>query len=212
MDIMETKTFNYGGFTFEPKGQFKDYGIKPGKNELRNICRALHYCNSGFVADGDKKFNYEDFYKAAGDSKDDVFLCKETGELYVPCAAVLCIFDRDSTDVEVGRRYESRIAEKEEHERFVKREELKSVMCLTDKQRDAINALREAAYKCCEVGLNFAVDGSDMYVFRADLLEDVTDDMAPMKGQDMITTGFYLVIENAWDACEGLYANPKTIN
>lgn len=208
---MDTKTFTYGGFTFEPKGQFKDYGIKKGKNEMRNICRALHYYNAGCVADGDEKFNYEEFYKASGDSKDDVFLCKETGELYVPCAAVLCIFDQQSDDDEVGRRYERRIAKKKEHEEFLKKEALKNVMCLTDDQRDAINALREAAYKCCEVGLNFAVDGGDMYAFRADLLEGLTDDMAPMDGQVRIETGMYLAIENAWDACEGLYANPKEV-
>lgn len=209
---METKTFTYGGYTFEPRGQFKDYGIKPGKNEMRNICRAFHYYNAGYVADGDVKFNYEEFYKAAGDGCDaDVFFCEETGELYVPCAAVLCIFDRKATDEEVGKRYERRIAEREEHERHVKQEALKNVMCLTDEQSKAIDALREAAFKCCEVGLNFAADGTDMYVFRADLLQDITDDMAPMNGQERIETGMYLAIENAWDVCEGLYANPKEI-
>lgn len=209
---MAKKTFTYGGYTFEPRGQFKDYGIKSGKNEMRDVCRALHYFNAGCVADGDEKFNYDDFYEAAGQCEDDVFFCKETNELYVPCAAVLCIFDRESTDDEVGGRYNKRIAQREEHEEFVKREALKNAMCLTDEQRKAINALREAAYKCCEVGLNFAANGGDMYVFRADTLKDITDDMAPMEGQVQIESGMYLAIENAWDACEGLYANPKDIN
>ena len=99
----------------------------------------------------------------------------------------------------------------EEHEEFVKREALKNVMCLTDEQKDAIDALREAAYKCCKVGLNFAANGGNMYAFRADTLKDITDDMAPLEGQVQIENGMYLAIENAWDACEGLYANPKDV-
>lgn len=209
---METKTFTYGGYTFEPRGQFKDYGIKPGKNEMRNICRALHYYNAGYVADGDERFDYDEFYKAAGDGCDaDVFFCKETGEQYVPCSSVLCVFDKASTSDEVMARYRKRIAEREEHERHVKQEALKNVMCLTDEQTLAINALREAAFKCSELGLSFAADGTDMYVFRADLLQDITEDMAAMNGQERIETGMYLAIENAWDACEGLYANPKEV-
>lgn len=206
---MKTNTFTYGGYTFEPRGQFKDYGIKKGKNEMRNICRALHYYNAGYVADGKEKFNYDEFYKAAGQCEDDVFFCKETTELYVPCAAVLSIFDRKSTYEEVGDRYNKRIAQREEQERTVKREALKQAMILTDEQSRAIDALREAAYKCCELGLNFAVDGSDMYAFRADTLKDLTDNMVPMEGQEQIESGLYLAIENAWDACDGLYANVK---
>jgi len=203
------KTFKYGGYTFEPRGQFKDFGIKADKNEFYNITRALHYPNSGKVADGDEPFNYDDFYKAAGEQVDDVFYCKETGELYVPCADVLAVFDQKCRGDEVLARCNRRIAEREEQERMKKREELKNAMCLTDKQRDAINALREAAVACCEAGLNFAANGTDMYVFRADLLKDLTDNMVPMEGQEQITTGMYLAIENAWDACEGLYANVK---
>lgn len=207
---METKqTFTYGGYTFEPRGEFKDYGIKSGKNELRSICSALYYYNSGYVADGDEKFNYDEFYEAAGHCKDDVFFCKETNELYVPCAAVLCIFDRESTGDDVGDRYNKRIAQRKEHEESKKKEAMKNAICLTDEQSDAIDALREAAFKCCEVGLNFAANGGDMYVFRADTLKDITDNMVPMEGQVPIENGMYIAIENAWDACEGLYANVK---
>jgi len=207
---METKTFTYGGYTFEPRGQFKDYGIMPGRSEMRQICRAIHYPNSGYVADGDVKFNYDEFYKAAGDDCDaDVFFCKETGEQYVPCSSVLCVFDKESTSDEVMERYRARIAKRDEHERFVKQEALKNALCLTRDQEAAIVFLREAAMRCCDLGLNFAVDGTDMYVFRADLLQDITEDMAAAEGQERIETGMYLAIENAWDACEGLYANPK---
>lgn len=209
---METKTFTYGGFTFEPKGQFKDYGIKPDKNEMRNICCKLNNSGFGYVADGDEKFVYDEFYKAAGGCEDDVFMCRENGILYVPCGESLQIFTPEPHEYgSVTEAYNRRRAKREERIRFQKQEALKNAMCLTDDQRDAINALRDAAYKCCEVGLNFAVDGGDMYAFRADLLEGLTDDMAPMDGQVRIETGMYLAIENAWDACEGLYAKAKAI-
>lgn len=209
---METKTFTYGGFTFEPKGQFKDYGIKPDKNEMRNICCKLNNSGFGLVADGDEPFIYDDFYKAAGGCDDDVFLCKENGILYVPCGESLQIFTPEHHEFgSVTAAYNRRRQEREERERVKKREALKNVMCLTDDQRDAINALREAAYKCCEVGLNFAVDGGDIYAFRADLLEGLTDNMVPLEGQVRIETGMYLAIENAWDACEGLYAKAKEV-
>lgn len=206
---MKTKTFTYGGYTFEPRGQFKDYGIKPGKSEMRQICRAIHYPNSGYVADGGVKFDYDEFYKAAGQCEDDIFLCLETSELYVPCSSVLCVFDPTSTSDEVMERYKQRIAKREDHVRSQKREALKNALCLTEEQTLAIKAMREAAFKCSELGLNFAACGTDMYVFRADTLKDITDDMAPMEGQEQIETGMYLAIENAWDACEGLYANVK---
>ena len=203
------KTFKYGGYTFEPRGQFKDFGIKADKNEFYNISRALHYPNSGKVADGDEPFSYDDFFEAAGEQKDDVFYCHETGEMYVPCAEVLAVFDQKCKGEEVRGRFNRRRAEREEHERFEKQEALKNAMCMTEKQRGALSVLREAAIACCEAGLNFAVDGTEMYAFRADLLTDITDDMAPTKGQEQITSGMFLAIENAWDACEGLYANPK---
>lgn len=207
---METKTFTYGGYTFEPRGQFKDYGIKPDRDELRNICCKLNNSGFGLVADGDEPFDYSEFYKAAGGCEDDVFMCRENGILYVPCGASMQIFTPEPHEYgSVTAAYNRRRAEREEHIRFQKQEALKNVMCLTDEQTVAVNALREAAFKCSELGLNFAADGTDMYVFRADLLQDITEDMAAADGQERIETGMYLAIENAWDACEGLYANPK---
>lgn len=205
------KRFTYGGYTFVEAGTFQDYGIRKGKKEFVNITRALHYPNSGKVADGDEPFNYDDFYKAADGSKADVFLCEENFERYVPCAAVLAVFDQTSPTDAVWGRFNRRRAEREKHERFEKQEALKNAMCMTEKQREALSVLREAAIACCEAGLNFAVDGTEMYAFRADLLTDITDDMAPMNGQEQITSGMFLAIENAWDACEGLYANVKEL-
>ena len=205
------KRFTYGDYTFVEAGTFQDYGIRKGKKEFVNITRALHYPNSGKVADGDEPFNYDDFYKAADGSKADVFLCEENFERYVPCSAVLAVFDQTSPTDDVWGRFNRRRAEREKHERFEKQEALKNAMCMTEKQREALSVLREAAIACCEAGLNFAVDGTEMYAFRADLLTDITDDMAPMNGQEQITSGMFLAIENAWDACEGLYANVKEL-
>lgn len=206
---MATKQFTYGGFTFEPRGTFQDHGIKKGKREFVQISRALHYANYGNVADGDHPFNYDDFYKAAGEKEDDVFYCQETGELYVPCAAVLPIFDRESTSDEVMRRYNRRCEIREEHERFVKQEALKGAMLFTEEQHHAFNALSKAIAECRKQGLDFAVDGTDVYAFRTDLLQDLTEDMVPMEGQGRIEHGLCPIIETAWDACEGLYANAK---
>lgn len=50
---METKTFTYGGYTFEPRGQFKDYGIKPGKDEFKEISCKLDSSGYGLEAIGE---------------------------------------------------------------------------------------------------------------------------------------------------------------
>lgn len=208
---METKTFTYGGYTFEPRGQFKDYGIKPGKNEMRQICRALHYPNSGNVADGEVKFNYDEFYKAAGDGCDaDVFFCKETGEQYVPCASVLCIFDQTSSSEEVRKRYETRQQTLHAAEMFRKEEELRNATCLSEEQHKAFGQLLRAAKKCKDAGLEFCYDGNDVRLLRTDWLKDLTNNMAPMSGQTQIPDECFLTIaEDVWNATEGLYANPK---
>lgn len=207
---MAKTTFTYCGYTFEPQGQFKDYGIRKGEREMRDICRALHYYNAGCVADGDVKFDYDEFYKASGNCQDDIFLCKETGERYVPCAAVLAIFDRDSTDDEVGRRYESRRFLREEHERFVKQEALKGAMYFTEEQHQVMAELGRVVKKCKDLGLQFSHDGDYVFSFRSDLLKDLTEDMAPTAGQEQIPSEcFQTAIYGVWDSSEGLYANVK---
>ena len=203
---MTNKTFTYGGYTFEPRGLFADFGLY----DVQEICCKLNNSNFGYVADGDEPYDYNDFYKAAGEKTDDVFLCKENGILYVPCHQSLQIFTPEKHEpFSVTEAYNRRRAAIEERKEQEKKEALKKAMVLTDEQAKAINALREAAFKCCEVGLNFATDGTDMYLFRADTLKDITDNMVPMEGQVQISDGMYIAIENAWDACEGLYANVK---
>lgn len=205
---MEKKKFTYGGYTFTPDGSFKDHGINPGKRETYNICRSLHYINRGKVADGDESYDYDKFYKAACNCTDDIFFCKENGERYVPCAGVLAVFDREHTEEEVCERYKYRVAVCEEHKRFVKREALKVAMQFTEEQHEAIIELSKVIRHCKDIGLEFAVDGTDVYMFRADLLKDITTDMAAMDGQVRMEV-LADIISDAWNACDGLYANVK---
>lgn len=106
-----SKSFKYGGYTFVPLGQFTDAGFKKDA-PIDTIMNDLYYINRGCVADGHEKYNYDDFYKAAkaagcGDS--DIFLCKETAEMYVPCQYVLPIFDKTVKDAEeVQQRFNHR--------------------------------------------------------------------------------------------------------
>ena len=207
--MIMAKTFIYGGFTFEPRGQFKDFGIKADRNEFYNITRALHYPNQGYVADGDLPFNYDEFYKASASKDDDVFYCAETGEMYVPSAGGLAVFDQKCSGSEVADRYNRRREEREEREREAKREALKNALCLTTEQHQAYIDLRKAIKECQKLGLEFAYDGS-LSVYRADLLKDVTTDMAPMQGQVAVDYRSFLSLPcSIRHAPDGLYANVK---
>ena len=208
---MSTKTFTYGGFTFEPKGQFKDYGIKPGKNEMRNICCKLNNSGFGLVADGDEPFDYDEFYNAAGKCEDDVFLCQENGILYVPCGASLQIFTPEPHEFgSVTAAYHRRRQEREEEMERKRREELRNVTYLTEEQHQILSDIVSAVKKCREAGMDFVIDGSDVCLLRTDQLEDLTDNMVPMDGQTYIPDCCYIrIVNEAWDAHEGLYANPK---
>lgn len=218
------KTFKYGGYTFEPRGQFKDFGIEPGKREMVEITRALHIAdwNNRFnVADGNEHFDYDEFYKASGGSDADVFYCPETGELYVPSAKVLNVFDKTSTDEDVEMRYRKRIAVREERERFAKNEALKNAMCLTEKQHELFRWLCRVIEECQNNGLDFAIthetntnlqvsEWYDLKVFRTDLLKDLTGDMAPLDGQSPIPSESMLTVKyGLWNTEDGLYANVK---
>lgn len=208
---MAKTTFTYGGYTFEAAGQFKDYGIKKGKSEMRDICSKLNNSNFGYVADGDEPFDYDEFYKAAGDCEDDVFRCKENGILYVPCGKSLQIFTPDPHEyVEVTAAYNRRRAQREEHERFVKQEALKGAMYFTEEQHQVMAELGRVVKKCKDLGLQFSHDGDYVFAFRSDLLKDLTEDMAPAAGQEQIPSEcFQTAIYGVWDSHEGLYANVK---
>ena len=107
----EKKNFTYGGYTFVPLGQFTDAGYKKDA-PIGKIMNDLYFINRGCVADGHEKYNYDDFYKAAkvaGCGDADIFLCKETKEMYVPCQYALPIFDKTVKDAdEVQQRFDHR--------------------------------------------------------------------------------------------------------
>lgn len=179
------KTFNYGGYTFEPRGQFKDFGIKADRDEFFNITKALHYPRfpeNDTVADGNEPYSYDGFYEAAGEKNDDVFYCVETKELYVPCVGALAVFDQKHSGEEVKRRCDNRRAEREAYERYMKREALKDAMYFTEGQHQAYITLQKAVAECSRQGMQFAFDGDHVHVFRADLLKDITTDMVPKRG------------------------------
>lgn len=105
----EKKSFKYGGYTFVPLGRFTSFGIKANA-EMKEIMPYLYFINQGYVADGHEEYRYDDFYKAAGEEcQSDVFLCKETAEMYVPCLRDLPIFDKTAKDAkEVQLRFDNR--------------------------------------------------------------------------------------------------------
>lgn len=109
MKANEEKSFKYGGYTFVPLGRFTSFGIKANA-DMKKIMQYLYFINQGYVADGHEEYRYDDFYKAAGeDCKADVFLCKETKEMYVPCEHALPIFDKTANGImEVLLRFDRR--------------------------------------------------------------------------------------------------------
>lgn len=205
------KTFTYGGYTFEPRGLFKDFGIKADRNEFYNITKALHYPRfpeNDKVADGNEPYDYKAFYEAAGKQTEDVFFCHETGELYVPCAGALAVFDKKHSGEEVKRRCNRRIAEREERERERKREALKDVMYFTEEQHQAFIRLRNAVKECREMGMQLTCDDGDLMAFRTDLLKDITTNMVPTEGQTEVDShSLYQVTSSIYNSHDGLYAN-----
>ena len=81
---MENKTFEYLGLQFMPIK-------KLGKNmDFMTISRFLKSDFDLGMSTYDwwknkKDYNYNDFYKASGDSECDIFKCIENGKNYIPC-------------------------------------------------------------------------------------------------------------------------------
>jgi hypothetical protein len=82
--------FEFGGFRFTPKGQFKDYGIKENKDEFKNIATRLDYSHVITPAN----YEHSEFYKAAGNISDDLFVASD-GRLYCPTDKNLVCFRQD---------------------------------------------------------------------------------------------------------------------
>lgn len=206
---MKKKTFQYGGFTFEPAGQFSDYGIKPGKNEFKQICSALYYTNRDGVADGDEDYDYAGFYLAATDKNADVFLCLDNKVLYVPCQGVLAEFNQQDDASEITLSYYRRRREHEQRERDEKKAALREASYFTYTQSEAVKKAIAALEECRDLGIDFAVQDDTLYAFRRDTLTDLTENMVARKGQASLDL-IYQVAPEIWNAADGLYANVKS--
>lgn len=102
---MKKEFFEYKGFHFEPFASFKAYNwYRYCKKEKRfnRICSLTLYSE---LFDREE-WNMEEFYKASGNSKMDVFKCKETGKLYVPGSGFLFLFFEDEYQL---KHYEAEI-------------------------------------------------------------------------------------------------------
>lgn len=206
---MGKKTFTYGGFTFEPAGQVKDYGVN---DDFRSVSNTLNCSNYGYVADGDEPYDYDEFYKAAGNVNDDVFRCLENNILYMPCSKSLQIFTPNKKDTDkVSEAYRLRRKQRDEQESSMKKRALQAAMTPTEEAWKEYLSLCAAFKKCKQYGFQFACDGDGFFAFRADLLKDITTNMVPMEGQEEITGlhRLYQICSCVWDAREGLYANVK---
>lgn len=205
---MAKKTFQYGGFTFEPAGQFSDYGIKPGKDEFRRISKSLYYNNRAGVADGDEEFDYDEFYKASTDKEADVFLCLENNVMYVPIQGCLAEFNKRDHPKEVLTEYYRRRRLREEEMRGRKKAALKNASFFTPEQHDAYLKACKAIDACYGLGVKLAVRDDTLYAFRADTLTNLTENMVPRNGQAPLEL-LYDLTHEIWDANDGLYANVK---
>lgn len=76
---LRDEAFIYCGFTFYPYSQLSE------SMDLKEISSYLYSMrNEKEMQEIIGRWNYEEFYRASGNSQYDLFLCKETGKLYLP--------------------------------------------------------------------------------------------------------------------------------
>lgn len=86
---MKTK-FKYKGYTFKPLAQKVDNLSFAEISKRIKSDRDLGFSRYKW---GQVEYNYNDFYKASGDSKADLFLCIENGNTYLPGERELFLFN-----------------------------------------------------------------------------------------------------------------------
>ena len=74
------KTFKYHGLTFRPVGKttLDFFGISKRIESDRDLGLSVYKWHKG------EKYNYDEFYKASGDSCSDLFMCVDNGNVYIP--------------------------------------------------------------------------------------------------------------------------------
>jgi hypothetical protein len=99
--LMELGVFEYGGYHFKPKRQFRKGEVdkhlegdsRPEKMDISYAMRNMRFGNELGLREQNSNWSYEAFYAAANGSTADIFKCVENGKLFVPCASALCEYD-----------------------------------------------------------------------------------------------------------------------
>jgi hypothetical protein len=82
------KSFKYSGFTFVP------YGNITGKDSETKFRKLMFvYDPLDPLLNGKINYNYEGFYKTAGENSEDVYFVEETELYYVPTGGGICRID-----------------------------------------------------------------------------------------------------------------------
>jgi hypothetical protein len=83
------KDFEYNGYTFRPIGKKNMYF----EEACRRISSDRDLGISTYSWSKGEKYNYDEFYKASGNSQSDLFLCLENGKVYIPGNNELFLFE-----------------------------------------------------------------------------------------------------------------------
>ena len=76
--MISGEEFEYLGYHFKPSRKIT-------KDDKRRLITDKELGFTKYDWNSKAPYEYEDFYKASGDSMADVFLCRENGRLYIPC-------------------------------------------------------------------------------------------------------------------------------
>lgn len=78
------KEFKYNGYTFRPIGKM---GVSFRLRRDKELGISAYEWSKG------EKYDYDKFYEASGNSRSDLFLCIENGNVYIPCINELFLFE-----------------------------------------------------------------------------------------------------------------------
>ena len=84
------KKFEYMGYHFTPVGQLPQRMTFEGI--MRRTSRSTIALYNSHQGEGGKGWDYDDFYKASGNSDADLFKCAENGLTYIPCLNELFLY------------------------------------------------------------------------------------------------------------------------
>ncbi|MBR4608075.1 MAG: hypothetical protein IKO41_17855 [Lachnospiraceae bacterium] len=86
----------YGAYNFIPAGKLDMSKIREIADLLLRSHTSLRMWDGHFARAYDEvpscSYSHAEFYEAMNDAPDDLFMCEETGKLYVPCEHELMEF------------------------------------------------------------------------------------------------------------------------